>query len=255
MEVHGPLTIDVRDREEAARVPGWLIVALVAIAAVVVVVVVALAVPACGSVWIDLAPDGEDGEDLVDGDAGEDLVAEDLADGDAGDGEQLVDVEDLADAGEDLAPEDLDGEAEACGPSWWWADVDGDGFGAGDPLSVECGVDPPGGYVDRGGDCCDTAADVKPDQLAWFTTAHVCPGLEPFDYDCDGAETLEVAVCVVCGSPPSCSVISGAGGDAGCAGGTVPHPCGSGMWLGDSCLSDGSGCVPILGTLSTQGCR
>jgi hypothetical protein len=202
VEVHGPLTIDVRSERERS-VPSWVFVGLL-VGFLVVLGALLLSVAAgCGSVWIDLTPDGEDGEDL---DAGEDLAPEE---GDAGDGEQLVDVEDLADgedvedldAGGDLAPEDLDAEdlaaedldagEEVCG-AWWFADVDGDGFGAGVPLWVECGLPDPPGYVTNVDDCCDEDPDAYPGQVVCFVgRMPACdpPGVYDCDWNCDGERT------------------------------------------------------------------
>jgi hypothetical protein len=65
-----------------------------------------------------------------------------------------------------------------------YADNDGDGYGAG---SAVC-VGNHSGYVDNSSDCCDTNANVNPGQTQYFTTAHSCSGVLPFDYNCNGQE-------------------------------------------------------------------
>ena len=61
----------------------------------------------------------------------------------------------------------------------WQADGDGDGWGAGEVVAA---CDPPGdGWVDRGGDCNDTAELVHPE------AEEDC---DPVDRDCDGDPTL-----------------------------------------------------------------
>ena len=70
----------------------------------------------------------------------------------------------------------------------YYRDGDGDGYG-GTTTVLACGGAPTG-YVARGGDCCDTDANVNPGvpATAWFTSASKCG---TFDYDCDGAVTQE----------------------------------------------------------------
>ena len=58
----------------------------------------------------------------------------------------------------------------------YWADGDGDGFGAGLPVATCSG--PPSGFVDNDGDCDDARVGVNPDAVE-----QICDGL---DNDCDG---------------------------------------------------------------------
>lgn len=74
---------------------------------------------------------------------------------------------------------DCDGETmedSAVDRSSWWADDDGDGFGAGDVL-LDCEL--PGGFVGNNEDCDDRRADVSP------RAPEVCDS-EKTDEDCDG---------------------------------------------------------------------
>ncbi len=57
----------------------------------------------------------------------------------------------------------------------WYSDVDGDGYGAGEPAGEACTV--PAGASDRNDDCDDTDASVHPDAV------EICDGQ---DNDCDG---------------------------------------------------------------------
>lgn len=68
----------------------------------------------------------------------------------------------------------------------FYRDADGDGYG--DPAATVTACLEPPGYVTRAGDCYDGNADAKPGQTATFD-AHRGDG--SFDYDCDGAETLQ----------------------------------------------------------------
>ncbi len=77
------------------------------------------------------------------------------------------------DSGEETDPPDDTGD---CAPRSWYADADGDGWGA-DSVPVEACA-PPDGHVGRGGDCDDAAPEVFPGAL------DVADGV---DQDCDGA--------------------------------------------------------------------
>ncbi|MFN7145933.1 MAG: FG-GAP-like repeat-containing protein, partial [Myxococcota bacterium] len=77
--------------------------------------------------------------------------------------------------------EDCDGaadEAGATGESTWYADADGDGFGADAVTTAAC--DAPEGYVAVGGDCNDADDTVHPEATEACDAADV-------DEDCDGA--------------------------------------------------------------------
>ena len=103
-------------------------------------------------------------------------------------------------------------EPDALGCQTYWADLDGDGFGA---ATSQCLCAPTGAFsTPDGGDCCDLDADAHPGQEAWFTQHSKC---NDYDFDCDGLETREhpsagaclpVPVadepCPASGCPPSC---------------------------------------------------
>jgi hypothetical protein len=75
----------------------------------------------------------------------------------------------------------------------WFRDNDGDQYGS--TTTRTCGNSPPGGFVERGGDCCDVgggnaavAAQVHPDQQRFFPQGQVvCPNVAALDYNCSGA--------------------------------------------------------------------
>jgi hypothetical protein len=71
----------------------------------------------------------------------------------------------------------------------WFSDRDGDGFGAG-AATQRCGSNsPPGaGFVTNGTDCCDSSADVHPNQNATFADplpAACAAGRPDHDYNCN----------------------------------------------------------------------
>lgn len=61
--------------------------------------------------------------------------------------------------------DDCDGAVDEDGPSPWYPDEDGDGFGVADGSVTTC--DPPSGYASRPGDCDDTDPALHPD-TPWF---------------------------------------------------------------------------------------
>jgi hypothetical protein len=65
-----------------------------------------------------------------------------------------------------------------------YRDADGDGYGAESSSMTVCGACP-SGYIERGGDCYDSSAEVHPGQTKYFETGH---GGGTFDYDCDGQQ-------------------------------------------------------------------
>ena len=79
----------------------------------------------------------------------------------------------------DDADQDCDGlvDEDAADARAWFADTDGDGYGAGDPTSA---CDAPAGFVLSNADCDDTDAGVSPD------AEETCGG---GDEDCDGDTT------------------------------------------------------------------
>jgi hypothetical protein len=70
---------------------------------------------------------------------------------------------------------DCDGDVDEDGPTPWYRDVDGDGYG--DPADVVTGCGQPSGYVGNDADCDDSQASINPD------AAELCDGI---DNDCDG---------------------------------------------------------------------
>ncbi|GEM_PF-3061067 len=76
----------------------------------------------------------------------------------------------------DGALDDGDGDVDLATGSLWYADTDGDGYGA--PASSRLACDEPAGHVATGDDCNDTDAQVNPDGI------EICNGV---DDDCDGA--------------------------------------------------------------------
>lgn len=79
--------------------------------------------------------------------------------------------------------QDCDGEADENLADVWYADLDGDGYGAGMPIEVIC-QGSSGGLVDNDADCNDSAAEVHPGGT------ETCNGA---DDDCDGTADEEAA--------------------------------------------------------------
>jgi hypothetical protein len=91
----------------------------------------------------------------------------------------------------------------------WYADLDGDGFGASDDSTSTCGASPPGAsWVTNNLDCCDVSTDPADAAAAnpGFSTGTVALGridgaqgcAEPYDWNCDGVVTQEVDSAVPC---------------------------------------------------------
>lgn len=78
---------------------------------------------------------------------------------------------------------------DSCTPRSWFRDGDGDGFGAGAPLSA---CDKPAGYVESSNDCAPEDARAFPGQTRFFETAITgpAPSGQQFDFDCDRAATM-----------------------------------------------------------------
>ncbi len=72
------------------------------------------------------------------------------------------------------APASTGGETTGCTPLDWYPDGDGDGFGAGAPVSA---CEPPAGHVENDDDCDDDAFAVHP------SANEIC---DQADNDCDG---------------------------------------------------------------------
>ncbi len=90
----------------------------------------------------------------------------------------------------DAAREGASEGGEACTPSVFYFDGDGDGYGG---TTSFTGCEPPanGSWVRTGGDCDDSKSDVNPSQTAYFAHGYVPTGKSTtsFDYNCDGQET------------------------------------------------------------------
>jgi large repetitive protein len=133
----------------------------------------------------DLDNDGfNDQEDCDDSNASinpssTDLVGDDIdqncdgIDGVDADGDGLASLESN---GSDC--DDTDADIEASSPSEYYADQDGDGYGAANVTQSSCEI--PTGYVEAAGDCDDSSGDINPGAV------EVCDGI---DNDCD--ETID----------------------------------------------------------------
>lgn len=91
---------------------------------------------------------------------------------------------------------DCDGSVDEDAITSCYPDMDGDGFGAGEPMVIAADTACPAGSVPARPrmDCDDTDPDVFPGQTAWFNTSR-CSITEPtgtlcWDYNCDGSEEL-----------------------------------------------------------------
>jgi hypothetical protein len=86
------------------------------------------------------------------------------------------------------------GAGTFCGPSGCtpcligYRDQDGDNYGAGAPTTF-CQASLPAGWVSTPGDCYDLNAKAHPGQTQAFSNSR---GDGSYDYDCDGAQTLEL---------------------------------------------------------------
>ncbi len=70
----------------------------------------------------------------------------------------------------------------------YFLDNDGDGYGTAPISRCDREPAPPPGYALRGGDCCDTDANVYPGELTFYWTPSACG---TFDYNCDGTKEPE----------------------------------------------------------------
>jgi hypothetical protein len=96
----------------------------------------------------------------------------------------------------------------ACNP--FYADVDGDGYGAGQPVGFCTLTSPPIGYTAQTGDCCDSAANLTIAKLihpgADFQTTSaggICNGIA-WDYDCSGTVDSDPTTIACAWNGPTC---------------------------------------------------
>jgi hypothetical protein len=77
---------------------------------------------------------------------------------------------------------------------------------------MRCG-DPTTGFATTPGDCCDlggaqraVAASIFPGQQRFFDAGQsICPGIGPFDYDCNGATSDQFGIRVAANVAGNCS--------------------------------------------------
>ncbi|GAB4210992.1 MAG: hypothetical protein OHK0013_32240 [Sandaracinaceae bacterium] len=110
----------------------------------------------------------------------------------------------------------------------FYRDADGDGFGAGEPVSA-CAQ--PAGHVRQGGDCDDGDAAAAPG------AAEVCDGS---DDDCDGAPD-DGFVCVL-GATVSCTTSCGTTGAGACTSACEPPGAGACMPPAEACNGSDDDC-------------
>jgi hypothetical protein len=91
----------------------------------------------------------------------------------------------------DAADQDCDGriDEDPVDPASWYADADGDGYGAGEP-ELACAA--PGGTVANAEDCDDGTADVSPvaEEVPYDGADNDCVGGDVTDVDGDGHDAL-----------------------------------------------------------------
>jgi len=100
----------------------------------------------------------------------------------------------------DEVDNDCDGKTDEgennAGCRTFYRDADGDTFGDASMQKCLCGPDYPNKYTaETKTDCCDSDANVRPTQAAYFSSASQCGG---FDYDCNGVEQKELTVTGKC---------------------------------------------------------
>jgi hypothetical protein len=100
-------------------------------------------------------------------------------------------------------PDQLDSDGDAVGDACDVCPVrfrDSDGDGQGDPNVSAPRCPPGGGYVDNSSDCADSDARAFTGQSGYFTTKR--NGSSSFDFNCDGANTLQDTLVGRCGTSP-----------------------------------------------------
>jgi hypothetical protein len=86
----------------------------------------------------------------------------------------------------------------------YFADMDGDGYGAGTALGLACKV--PQGASGNANDCQDSNASVHPGQTMYFSSSYMTPkGGASFDYDCDNSEEGDPSLTTGGACTPSCT--------------------------------------------------
>lgn len=169
-------------------------------------------------------------------------------------------------AGGQCAPKKQDGEVCSSATSGnecvsgickaFYVDSDGDGYGTAQQLFY-CGSSPKAGVSSNvSGDCCDSDARAKPG--AGFQTS-ARTGCGGYDFNCDGATTLQFPGSNACTSSGSCGT-----GDREClstSGWTGNTPsCGTtASWSNcnatSTCNGQGSYCTNVTTSTETQGCK
>jgi hypothetical protein len=140
-----------------------------------------------------------------------------------------------------------------CNP--FYADVDGDSYGAGQPVGFCTLTTAPIGYAAQTGDCCDSAPNVTIAKLihpgADFQTTSaggICNGIT-WDYNCSGTVEKANTYCASCTDAPACECVVAQFNDTDC-GGNNGYP---------ECHKGGGGPTPIFcvnaGGNGPLGCR
>ena len=145
--------------------------------------------------------------------------------------------------------------------SQFFVDADGDAEGDVTKPVNQCGSTPGVGLSRSSDDCCDTNPTVfklnsqlAPNQGPWFVvpaTGACVAGHKPFDYDCDGFETMQDPKPFIgcAGDIDTCGPIGGIFFP------TIP-PCGeAGTAVACVFIDDGSGCIPFEQFTKIQACR
>lgn len=137
----------------------------------------------------------------------------------------------------------------ACNP--FYADVDGDGYGTGQPVGYCTLTAPPIGYATQNGDCCDDATNIAVAKLIHpgadfqLTSAGGICGIT-WDYDCSGKIDSNPKTIVCSSDAPSCTYTSVNYADSSC-GGTL---------LTCGCALAGSNCNTVCtGTPGKVSCK
>lgn len=143
----------------------------------------------------------------------------------------------------------------------WFADEDGDDFGAEAPSFRSCGVpnvtQPPPGLLATSGDCCDTEVNAFPGQTRFFSVPRI--GCMGFDYNClngdeFGSFTTGITACDQL-SVPNCTATLWTDPSQDPGVGVRPPPCGVRGGATFCGTIDGFNCEAITGGELTSSCR